>query len=460
MHRSRKIEINIYSNCLLIKYVLKYNKSLDLFRINLISKNNSTRKDFIYICCSQGIKDLASVENVIDLRICQHKKILSQALFNSLQNLPLMKVSVDKITRLGTKNHNLYISPMNNVIQTYNKIVKYKLRLGLEISKGNFRTNSKIIDKKNTESPFWKSLFLYALKLFWYFLKNRNRLRKQRWKIILINDKDKFKVVEMENSGIELADPFVYKADNEELLMLFESISESGKGEISCATMINGEKLINRGVVLSEKFHLSYPFIFTYKKNILMMPQANINRKINIYRCVKTPMKWEKYHEIKLPYNLKDSIIFRRKGYWWILGSKKYEEADDSVSQLVALRSRNLFSKEWEEHSQNPLIWDEGISRNGGYFTSGNGKVFRVSQSRGSNNYGTSISIFELEKLTLLSYSETKKGDISFMPATQIHHFNATDDGKYIVIDVKGKMLTTKDIRSIRNIYKSITLNA
>ena len=74
-------------------------------------------------------------------------------------------------------------------------------------------------------------------------------------------------------------------------MFFFENYSyNSKKGKISCGKIIDN-KIVDVKDALDLDYHLSYPFIFKENDNIYMIPEANANRRLEIYKCVNFPNK-------------------------------------------------------------------------------------------------------------------------------------------------------------------------
>ena len=95
------------------------------------------------------------------------------------------------------------------------------------------------------------------------------------------------------------ADPFYFRYNNKDYCFFERYFYSTKKGELACAEIKN-YKLVNIITVLKKKYHLSFPNIFKYKKNIFLVPETHENKRLEIYICKKFPNKW----------NLKKSYFF------------------------------------------------------------------------------------------------------------------------------------------------------
>lgn len=70
--------------------------------------------------------------------------------------------------------------------------------------------------------------------------------------------------------------------------------SHTGKGDIAAAESTDrGFTWTPLGVVLTEDWHLSYPFVFEHEGDIFMMPEGSRSGQLKLYRAVDFPNEWE-----------------------------------------------------------------------------------------------------------------------------------------------------------------------
>src|SRR5437660_2009869 len=85
------------------------------------------------------------------------------------------------------------------------------------------------------------------------------------------------------------ADPFLCTRNGRTFCFVEDFVYKTGKGHIT-ALEINGTKIVERGIALSEPFHLSFPYLFEYQGELYMCPEAQGSRQIRIYRCTEFPL--------------------------------------------------------------------------------------------------------------------------------------------------------------------------
>ena len=120
------------------------------------------------------------------------------------------------------------------------------------------------------------------------------------------------------------ADPFLFYPHGflREWYLFFEVKPLYGNGKIGVAVSLDqGHRWQYLGIALSEKFHLSYPYVFRDEKSgdTFMLPQT-VDTNLRLYKAVRGafPMKWEFFSTIaEKP--LADANIFYWNESWWII---------------------------------------------------------------------------------------------------------------------------------------------
>src|SRR5688572_24858863 len=77
-----------------------------------------------------------------------------------------------------------------------------------------------------------------------------------------------------ESNKYSWADPFIFKADDGQTHILYESVSTYGlDGKITLLTVDNQLKPVSQKLVLETEAHLSYPFIYKENGKIYVFPE-------------------------------------------------------------------------------------------------------------------------------------------------------------------------------------------
>lgn len=180
--------------------------------------------------------------------------------------------------------------------------------------------------------------------------------------------------------------------------MFFEVIDgRNERGSIGHATSTDGRSWTYDRIVLSEPFHLSYPFVFTWEDEIYMVPESSERYEVRLYRAREYPHRWEQVSTL-LRGPFVDSTLFRHGGRWWMFTA-------------VGWGNLHLFHAEqpagpWQEHALSPLIVsNESVARPGGRVVEHNGHLLRFAQDD-YPYYGRQLRAFQIDELSLTTYRE------------------------------------------------------
>jgi hypothetical protein len=231
------------------------------------------------------------------------------------------------------------------------------------------------------------------------------------------------------------ADPFIlnYKGEN---YVFFENYSyKTKRGKISCG-MIRNQELVNVSDVLVLDYHLSYPYVFEENGDIYLLPETRDNDRLELYRCVRFPDKWELYSTAFDGEKVIDAFFYdddsRQK---WLFVNKVADSSVPSVSELFIYKVESLKLDNLEAHFQNPVIISSTKARNGGSVFRYRDGIYRPSQANIDGIYGRALNINRIEKLTIDEYVETEV--VTSYPSFHkglmaMHHLHQTD-GLFVI---------------------------
>jgi hypothetical protein len=168
-----------------------------------------------------------------------------------------------------------------------------------------------------------------------------------------------------------------------------------------------------------------------------MIPESSSNKKIEIFKCIEFPNKWELHGNLMSDIDAVDSTIFFHNNKWWLFTGIKENDGASNSDELFLFYSQDPTSDQWIPHPQNPIISDVRRARPAGKIFSYQNKLYRPSQN-GSYHYGYGININQIKKITEFEYEEEVENEI--LPKwdeqiTRIHTFTYVDglsvmDGK------------------------------
>ncbi len=240
-------------------------------------------------------------------------------------------------------------------------------------------------------------------------------------------------------AGTEWADPFVVKRDKHYYVFFEENIFQNKKAHLSCFVFDEQGKLTSSQPlpILTEPYHLSYPFIFEQGERYYLLPEAAACGSVWLYRCEKFPGEWKRYKQLLPDIALYDPTLVQHQNTWYLFGTQKPLAGSSADQYLCIYFSNDLFSESWQAHPKNPVTRDVRGARPAGRIFERDGKLIRPGQL-GAPKYGYGIRFHEITKLSPTEFEENAIADI--LPEWQedllaTHTFNFVDG--FSVVDVQ-----------------------
>ncbi len=311
-----------------------------------------------------------------------------------------------------------------NKKRIYNKSIFFMRKILISIGKNDALPETEdpfLYLNKIYKTPLLHIQLIYIIKTLLYLSRKIIlRIIRKKWKWgIAYQFVDSWKNVSLNKSKIiknppntYLADPFVISKNNQKIIFAENFDIRKNKGRIS-AFKLNKDNYESLGVVLEEKFHLSYPFLFEDESKLYMCPETRKNNDIRIYECIKFPNKWILSKVLIKNISAADSNIFFHNNRWWIMTNIDSSKTGDTSSELHIFYSKTLHSNNWISHPKNPIIFDSRLARNGGMLKDKSNNIYRVFQVQGFDMYGKSFGIAKINLISPDNYKETKIMDVS-----------------------------------------------
>jgi hypothetical protein len=221
--------------------------------------------------------------------------------------------------------------------------------------------------------------------------------------------------------AIYVADPFIIRVGGL-WYMFFEILpSEDEKGVIGVASSRDAMAWRYHQVVLSEPFHLSYPYVFEQDGEFYMIPESHQDKTVRLYKALEFPNRWEHVCNLLEGDEYADCSPFQYRGNWWMFAGHGGPPCHSNVLKLF--HAKHLTGP-WIEHPASPVISDNhAIARPGGRVVEWEGRLLRFTQDC-HPHYGLRLRAFEIHELTLDSYQEKSAADEPILAGTQ-HGWNA-----------------------------------
>ena len=224
-----------------------------------------------------------------------------------------------------------------------------------------------------------------------------------------------------------VADPFMLRKDDS-WYMFFEVMNrETRKGEIGLATSGDGLNWSYRQVVLSEPFHLSYPYAFEFEGEHYMLPETLSLNAVQLYRAETFPFRWSRISTL-IDARGADPSIFRFADRWWMFLCVTPDRHDS-----LALYFADDLKGPWREHPRSPIVkGDLRRARPAGRVLVFKDRIIRFAQDC-YPRYGSSVRAFEIRELTPTDYAEEEIAPSPILKAggrawnrRGMHHIDAT----------------------------------
>ena len=233
------------------------------------------------------------------------------------------------------------------------------------------------------------------------------------------------------------ADPFFSLSGNS--IRLEALGNKSGLGDIIEISMDDHRE---QKVLMTGK-HYSYPFAFNYNNQEYLLPEvANHSSQYAV--------SLEK-DQFQIPIKglddkrIVDATLYNQGGWWYLF----FGVSNDAHTVLHLWISDDL-TKTFSPHPSSPICVSPSFARMAGGITLINGNLLRFGQNN-EGEYGESLSVLEITKLSPTKYSEAHCGSISLENAKGPHSLNISADFNNIVMDYyKDKFSLFAGIRRIK----------
>jgi hypothetical protein len=238
------------------------------------------------------------------------------------------------------------------------------------------------------------------------------------------------------------ADPFVFNHQGESWVFAEEKPDPATPAHI-CAFRWTPQGLVRAGIAISPDYHVSYPVVFEHEGHVYMLPETSSIDRIEIWECMEFPLRWEKRRVIMEGVSAADNTLLQHDGRWWLFTNiSRSQLMRNFCVDTFIFSSTDPINGEWIAHDKNPVITDCRRARMAGPFVvSADGKeILRMAQSN-SRNYGESLVMCRVDKLSQSEYEESLLRVIEPNWDARVvgtHHYAAADD--LVVMDANKRV--------------------
>lgn len=223
-----------------------------------------------------------------------------------------------------------------------------------------------------------------------------------------------------------VADPFMIKV-GQRWHMFFEVWNlQSNKGEIGLAISDDTKSWVYQRIVLTEPFHLSYPYVFAHDGGYYMLPETFVANSVRLYKATRFPVEWTFVGTLLDGADYVDSSLFHANGRWWLFAGTGIPPYRADTLHLFC--AEDLLGP-WRRHRKSPVVrGNVRIARPGGRVLVRGGRIVRYAQDC-DGGYGLRVRALEITELTLRCYRERElptspvlEGSGAGWNATGMHH--------------------------------------
>lgn len=212
-------------------------------------------------------------------------------------------------------------------------------------------------------------------------------------------------------TGHWLADPCLARWEGDVALFVEDFDTRRGRGSISVISGSDFESPVPPTPVITEPFHVSFPFVFEHNEQLWMTVESAEARQVRLYHCTDFPLKWVFFGTLLNNVTATDPIVFERNGTWFLLCTVDPLDAGDADSELHLFSSDSPLPGSWRPCPANPVKCDPRSARNGGLLKD-RGTLFRVAQEPKFGEYGSSLGIYEIHEIGPDGYREERVGGL------------------------------------------------
>jgi hypothetical protein len=232
--------------------------------------------------------------------------------------------------------------------------------------------------------------------------------------------------------GHYYADPFLIEKDGATHLFFEDFDVKRGRARIAHAALAADGTPSRATSVLERPYHISYPFVFSWRGDTWLLPETGGNRSVELYRCEEFPQRWGLDRTLLTGWRMVDATLHEDDGGGWWMFVQVHEHPRDAGALFLFMAETPLGP--WQPHPSNPIQSDIRYARPGGRLFRHDGRLLRPAQDC-SQRYGGALWLMEVRELTAELYREEPflRLDPLELPGNLcLHHRDATDGFEFV----------------------------
>lgn len=210
------------------------------------------------------------------------------------------------------------------------------------------------------------------------------------------------------NPTIINADPFLF-VNNDKLYLFYEEKGLLTDGVLKMMWTKDLKDWSEPIVVLREKYHLSFPYVFEDNGKVYMIPESALDNSIRLYEAVNDDLAEFRFvkklvtapADRKITMGYGDSCIYMKNGLYYLFTQICYEDGMNTLELFVS----DKLDGDYKPHSSSPIRHNMKTGRNAGSIMELGSKVYRFAQDC-TVRYGDNVSVSEIKELSPDGYIE------------------------------------------------------
>jgi hypothetical protein len=238
-----------------------------------------------------------------------------------------------------------------------------------------------------------------------------------------------------------VAHPFMIVTDSLYYMFFTAKDEKTDMGGIGLAESKDGLNWKYKQIVIKEPFVLAYPYVFKWKNDYYMIPEAHTETSVRLYKATEFPDKWEYTGDILSGEQFFVPTVIRYKEMWWMFTVRP---GNETLRLFYAVDLKGP----WTEHPQSPIIKNDlNTARPAGRPFIIDGVLYRLGMDC-YPTYGYQVHAFQIMDISTKSYAE-KIVDVPLVKSSSggwnaeaMHHVDAhqiAKNGWIAVVDALGK---------------------
>jgi len=227
-----------------------------------------------------------------------------------------------------------------------------------------------------------------------------------------------------------LAHPFMVVSDSMYYMFFTVKHGATDQGGIGLAQSKNGFDWEYKQLVIQEPFVQSYPYVFKWKNDYYLIPEAHTETSVRLYRATSFPDKWTYVKDLITGERFISASVVHYNDRWWMF------VAPQGDNDTLRLFFASDLTGTWTEHPQSPIVKkDQNIARPGGRLLVVDGALYRMGQDC-HPTYGNQVHAFQVNQISTTAYRETKieppliRATSKGWNAKAMHHIDFHSKGK------------------------------